>query len=1171
MDRDLFDKIRNILAQGKQNLQAWGKVATDKSLRQDFGKYVIQPQARQAVAPPPPLAAETNVYKQKIKPAIEKIKIPYNPPFQSFLTTPKPAIKKASIGKMITSMIEEDPEMPKIREKLKLAQPLSAQEKKVLMQEQTFVAADIALTSPKKIKFAPSGVEGVKARIVKGAVEPPKKKGFFNWFDDIRRRLESEYHPVEKIGKYAKKKGLELPSIKDPEILVKRNLGSVGIAESELFGVGDIVRPHANEIDDLNAYLVAKRVPDLEARNIKTGVSSLDAQKTVEQLGSKFERTAQKLYLYQRSILQNYLVDTGMLSEDAFQTIIKQNPNYVPYQRLFEEAGIDVVPTKAGVPLKKIKGSEREILNPLESMIENTYKAVTAGEQNRLWRSVANIGEQFPEIGIKKAPPKIVPVAQAGKETVFRPSFWNPKSNTISFFENGKRVFYEVPPEVSRVANALGSSTNIMAKVMSYPAKLVRTGATGASPEFALIRNPIRDQFTALWNSESGYRPFADMFKGLSHYLKNDDMYRRYLGSGAGQSYMVALDREFKAKTLKELISKPAVIKKGGLLSKLQDISQLAEAGTRIGEYQRAVEKTGDPFAAAKAAREVSVDFSRIGKDARIANQLIPFINARVQGTIQIVKSALKHPARSGFLGVSLGAVPATLLYLHNRQYPEYHDIHDYEKRHNWIVMYGKPGEAKKFEIPKDFVIGQLFASTTENFLAYADKSGPDAMENLATNIFEFFSPVGNWGEALPAAIKPIIEQAANKSFFLDRELVPEYMKARPTAGQYHTGTREIAKVIGSKIGVAPTVVDNYLYGYLPGIFTQALNLVDFALGGSKFEDVEKLPFVRVFTVTGTGKVDSEIKNAYYDIQDRQQAIGSIKRSTLYSDEEKDRLIQEEIIEIGKSAEKMSKYQQIKEGELGVDFRITKDKETGYEVKGITKEAGAAETTDLSLPQSNEASKELYKDALTRIKNLENKLLTLPYEPKESYEEYSRQYDIDNAEADLERWQKIVDKFEVERPEKVFEYQLDTYASGGGMDVEERAGWAIEQLRGLSAEELQKKINQLWDGEVLTGTSKGTAAFILENYDLDVSNYTGTGDKGKKATTKKPPKITVKKTKFETVKFTAPKRTKPPTIKLKAPPKIKPYVAKPIKITTTVNGIPAIKIKPMDTRIKIVG
>ena len=790
------------------------------------------------------------------------------------------------------------------------------------------VGGGVPRTTEAKIVAGSTSVENVKARINAKVPETKAQKNGFGWFDEIKRRLINEYGPVEKVGQIAKKKGVTITSWENPEYLVKRNLGSTGIAEGELLGMGDIIKPHAKEIDNLNAYLVAKRAVDLSGREIETGIKLSDAQATVQQLSPQFEATAQKLYMYQRSILRNYLVDTGMLSEKSFQEIIAANPNYVPFKRLFAEAGMEFVPQK-GVrnPLKKIKGSEREILNPLESMIENTYKVVTSGEQNRLWRSVANIGNQIPELGIRK-----IPTQSSG-------------ANTISFFENGKKVFYEVPKEIAAVANNLGQASNIFFKILSFPTKVVRTGATGSNPEFALLRNPIKDQFSALWNSESGYVPFVDMLKGISHFSGNDNLYRQYLLSGGSQSFMVSLDRTFKAKTLNELLSGKVIIRKGNVLSKLQDLSQLSEIGTRLGEFGKSLERTHDPLIAGKASREVTVDFGKIGKDFRVANQLIPFINARVQGTIQAVKSAMKHPARAAVIGMGLGSLPATLLYLHNRQYPEWNDIQDYEKKNNWIVLHGEPGKAKVFEIPKDYIVGQLFGNVTENMLTYMDKTDPNSMKKLAENIWGFVSPVGNVGEMIPAAVKPMMEHAFNYNTFLGRPLVPEYQKNLPPEAQYNKGTREISKLIGSKIGVSPNIIDNYLYGYLPGVFTMAINLVDFALGGNKLTDVAKLPFARVFTVSGTGKIDQEVNNAYYGIQDTKATLSGIAKNQNYSPEQKQRLLQIQIQKMGGYVNKLNNYIRMQKGETGVQFAPPPTTSGAYTPPGVAKPVSAAETT----------------------------------------------------------------------------------------------------------------------------------------------------------------------------------------------------------------------------------
>jgi hypothetical protein len=412
---------------------------------------------------------------------------------------------------------------------------------------------------------------------------------------------------------------------------------------------------------------------------------------------------------------------------------------------------------------------------------------------------------------------------------------------------------------------------------------------------------------------------------------------------------MVSLDREFKGKTLNELLSGRVIIRQGGLLSKLQDISQFSEIGTRLGEFGRALEKTSDPLKAAKATREVTVDFGRIGKDTRIANQLIAFLNARVQGTIQAVKSALRHPVRASVIGMGLGSVPATMLYLHNRQYPEWNDIQDYEKRQNWIVLYGQPGQAKMFEIPKDYIIGQLFGNVTENFLTYMDKTDPNAIQNLLTNVGNFLSPASNIGEIIPSAVKPVMEHAFNFNTFLQRQIVPEYQKALPPEAQYNKGTREVAKIIGSRIGISPNIIDNYLYGYLPGVFSEVINLVDFALGGRKIDEIIKLPFVRIFSISGTGKINQEIKNAYYGIQDKKATLSSIARNENYTSEQKQGLLQKQIQEMGSLINKLNNYVRMQGGETGIKFEETPTIKVPYSPPGLAKPIGATEASPVGI------------------------------------------------------------------------------------------------------------------------------------------------------------------------------------------------------------------------------
>jgi len=224
----------------------------------------------------------------------------------------------------------------------------------------------------------------------------------------------------------------------------------------------------------------------------------------------------------------------------------------------------------------------------------------------------------------------------------------------------------------------------------------------------------------------------------------------------------------------------------------------------------------------------------------------------------------------------------------------------------------------------------------------------------------------------------------------------------------------------------------------------------------------------------------------------------------------------------------------------------------------------------IGLPEGDEASRELFKDATSKIKNLESRLLTLPYEPREADKEATRQEDIQETQAELERWQNIVNKFETERPEKVFEYQLDTYKSGGGMKVPERSEWAISQLSKVKDEKaIEKMLNQLWESGVLTTGANGTAEYLKETYGIDVYAYTGKDKKlrekiNKQKAGKKPPKITVKKATFKMMPLGGGiKKRALPSIKFTKPPSLKigGTTAKR-KIPLPEYKVPQIKIGP---------
>jgi len=102
-------------------------------------------------------------------------------------------------------------------------------------------------------------------------------------------------------------------------------------------------------------------------------------------------------------------------------------------------------------------------------------------------------------------------------------------------------------------------ASNMIIKILSYPARWLRLGAVALSPEF-VVRNPIRDAFTSMVYSKAGFIPGLDTLRGVMSILRRDELYWKWKISGAEHSALVSLDREYLQKNIRDLI--PGLAKK---------------------------------------------------------------------------------------------------------------------------------------------------------------------------------------------------------------------------------------------------------------------------------------------------------------------------------------------------------------------------------------------------------------------------------------------------------------------------------------------------------------------------------------------------------------------------------------------------------------------------------
>lgn len=139
------------------------------------------------------------------------------------------------------------------------------------------------------------------------------------------------------------------------------------------------------------AYLVARRAVHLwaqyqagELEREPVAMTLGDAQEAIRALEKEFpdfQKAAQQVYEYQNNLLA-LMRDAGIISDDTF-TDLTTNPkhkDYVPFLRSFEERGetaktggkTDV--KKRAEVMKKLRGSQRDIIDPIASIAQKTYE-----------------------------------------------------------------------------------------------------------------------------------------------------------------------------------------------------------------------------------------------------------------------------------------------------------------------------------------------------------------------------------------------------------------------------------------------------------------------------------------------------------------------------------------------------------------------------------------------------------------------------------------------------------------------------------------------------------------------------------------------------------------------------------------------------------------------------
>ena len=631
---------------------------------------------------------------------------------------------------------------------------------------------------------------------------------------------------------------------------------------------------------------------------------------------------AQQDLVHFSKVTTSILYDAGVISKKRYKELQERWPNYIPMFRVFE----DNEEVDFGDSLKHMHGSTRRIINPLDSIIRNTYDFVKKAERNKARQLLADltrisdVGEYIEEVNNSKPNDK----------------------TTITFYENGERKYLQTDPDIVKAVNNMGrEESNWVLRLLHGPAKIARACFTTINPSFAL-RNLIRDSTDATIYSKYGFKPW-DFVRGFLHAVHRDELFYEWLSSGAAQASAISLDRDYTQATLNQMSKtwKERLLSKEflpAILEGMQMVGEYSEYGTRIAAYERVKKKLAgengphpaayDLVSAAFESRDL-MDFARGGRGSRHLNNVVVFANASIQGfdkffrTFDFRKPYRKESMKALARLFLCGMLPALLLAGIHSGDDWWEELPDWQKETNWIL--GKVGNTI-IRIPKGQDIGlRFFSNLIEK-----------AMDRSKHKAGDYFRPVwDSLPDMIPTALLPIIEATANHSYFTGAPIVPKYQEKLPAYLQFGNETSSFAKFVGKVIGVSPRKVEHVLFGYTGNMGKGLLGVYDTIVGNQSLNtNLNEAPVISGFTAIPYKQ--SKTVNDFYDKFDEQQRLNEEFKLTKKKPDGYDPSLYKRMTKAQQELSKINKQERAAIDDPKMDSGVREQKQLGYQQQRLS-------------------------------------------------------------------------------------------------------------------------------------------------------------------------------------------------------------------------------------------
>jgi hypothetical protein len=430
--------------------------------------------------------------------------------------------------------------------------------------------------------------------------------------------------------------------------------------------------------------------------------------------------------------------DAGLISDDLYTELTTRYPRYVrtDIADYFEKgaggpapAGRTIGTSDVGIQKLDPRGTGKDRVNPLLSVLDQTYTAESAIQRNQAGKAFEELVRLDPTwAGTFK---EVVPAQGANvgnPATTVPPSYrLRGKEQFLSVWDDGQARTYVVPPEFAALVQPQGgkilgdnAAVNTWRAAMGIYKELI----TSKNPAFSMLVSPIRDAgdyaireatrsaerrgpgaiTDAIWAlpgvAADYVKAIPATFSGILEGTYKGDL-AAMMREGAGQMSRPGRSEGDLRTALRELSSAGGVqIKSAGDVARFAGnvltlgagpIGERLEQVPRLAAARREAARGGSAVDQAMAFRDATLDFQRGGDWAKAINTVVPFFNTAIQGGAQVARTARENPiAFVSAVAATVGSMTAASEAWNAadpQRAQDYADVPDYLKKTGIVFM----------------------------------------------------------------------------------------------------------------------------------------------------------------------------------------------------------------------------------------------------------------------------------------------------------------------------------------------------------------------------------------------------------------------------------------------------------------------------------------------------